>query len=62
MSVMWPLVAAMFLIEIIYRALALAKWPTPLSKRLRLGHAVVLALAVTIILCHWVIYLLSLLK
>jgi hypothetical protein len=62
MNPMWPVAAAAFLIEIAYRVAALASWPSPLPKRLRIAHALLLIAAALAILCHWAIYLLSLLR
>jgi hypothetical protein len=62
MNSIWPVVAAAFFFEMLYRVVTLSAWPAKAARPLRVGHAAVLAGAIAVVLGHWAIYLTSLLR
>jgi hypothetical protein len=57
MNAMWPAVFGAILLEIPYRLIALVFWPGKIPRPLIVGHVVVIAGVIVLLMGSWLIYL-----
>jgi hypothetical protein len=57
MNSVWPAVAAMILLEIFYRLLAIVRWPRKVPQPVFAGHIAVLIVVAVLVLGYWIVYL-----